>query len=72
LHQSLYDFLADWHEEHEGNLHIILPDTDGTKGYLAGAPDWLASASIQATPQPALRRRSNGGQSAAKIQHKSW
>lgn len=42
LRQSPYDVLADWHEEHDGNLRIILPDTYGTKGFLAGAPDWLA------------------------------
>jgi nicotinate phosphoribosyltransferase len=34
--------LADWHEEHEGNLRIILPDTYGTEGFLKNAPDWLA------------------------------
>ncbi|MFO6465736.1 nicotinate phosphoribosyltransferase [Jannaschia sp. KMU-145] len=37
-----YEVLADWHEEHEGNLRIILPDTYGTEGFLAHAPDWLA------------------------------
>jgi nicotinate phosphoribosyltransferase len=42
LRQSPYDVLADWHEEHDGNLRIILPDTFGTKGFLQGAPDWLA------------------------------
>jgi nicotinate phosphoribosyltransferase len=42
LRQSPYDVLADWHEEHDGNLRIILPDTYGTKGFLSGAPDWLA------------------------------
>ena len=42
LRQSPYDVLADWHEEHDGNLRIILPDTYGTKGFLDGAPDWLA------------------------------
>ena len=42
LRQAPYDVLADWHEEHEGNLRIILPDTYGTKGFLQGAPDWLA------------------------------
>lgn len=42
LRQSPYDVLADWQEEHEGNLRIILPDTYGTKGFLEGAPDWLA------------------------------
>jgi nicotinate phosphoribosyltransferase len=33
--------LSDWHEEHSGNLRIILPDTFGTRGFLAHAPDWL-------------------------------
>ncbi len=42
LRQSPYDVLADWHEEHDGNLRIILPDTYGTKGFLDRAPDWLA------------------------------
>jgi len=42
LRQSPYDVLADWQEEHDGNLRIILPDTYGTKGFLSGAPDWLA------------------------------
>ncbi|HMQ40043.1 MAG TPA: nicotinate phosphoribosyltransferase [Paracoccus sp. (in: a-proteobacteria)] len=42
LKQAPYRVLADWHEEHDGNLRMILPDTYGTKGFLAGAPDWLA------------------------------
>ncbi|MGZ2259699.1 nicotinate phosphoribosyltransferase [Roseobacter sp. A03A-229] len=42
LAQAPYDVLSDWHEEHEGNLRIILPDTFGTKGFLDKAPDWLA------------------------------
>ncbi|MGB7242693.1 MAG: nicotinate phosphoribosyltransferase [Sulfitobacter sp.] len=42
LAQAPYDVLSDWHEEHEGNLRIILPDTYGTKGFLDNAPDWLA------------------------------
>ncbi|WP_179379047.1 nicotinate phosphoribosyltransferase [Jannaschia marina] len=42
LAQAPYDVLADWHEEHEGNLRIILPDTYGSEGFLANAPDWLA------------------------------
>ncbi len=42
LAQAPYDVLADWHEEHDGNLRIILPDTYGTEGFLAKAPDWLA------------------------------
>ncbi|MCF1708112.1 nicotinate phosphoribosyltransferase [Tabrizicola sp. J26] len=43
LAQAPYRVLADWHEEHEGNLRIILPDTYGTEGFLRNAPDWLAS-----------------------------
>ncbi|KIC45082.1 nicotinate phosphoribosyltransferase [Ruegeria sp. ANG-S4] len=42
LAQAPYDVLSDWHEEHDGNLRIILPDTYGTKGFLDHAPDWLA------------------------------
>ncbi|MGX9352247.1 nicotinate phosphoribosyltransferase [Shimia sp. W99] len=42
LREAPYKVLADWHEEHEGNLRIILPDTYGTDGFLKHAPDWLA------------------------------
>ncbi len=42
LARAPYEVLADWHEEHEGNLRIILPDTYGTEGFLSRAPDWLA------------------------------
>jgi nicotinate phosphoribosyltransferase len=42
LAEAPYQVLADWHEEHDGNLRIILPDTYGTEGFLANAPDWLA------------------------------
>jgi nicotinate phosphoribosyltransferase len=42
LARAPYDVLSDWHDEHDGNLRIILPDTYGTKGFLEHAPDWLA------------------------------
>ena len=42
LARAPYDVLSDWHEEHSGNLRVILPDTYGTKGFLERAPDWLA------------------------------
>ncbi|NDW45998.1 nicotinate phosphoribosyltransferase [Ruegeria sp. PrR005] len=42
LARAPYDVLSDWHEEHDGNLRIILPDTYGTAGFLDRAPDWLA------------------------------
>lgn len=41
LARAPYQVLADWHEEHDGNLRIILPDTYGTKGFLDNAPEWL-------------------------------
>ena len=43
LARAPYEVLADWQEEHDGNLRIILPDTYGTEGVLNNAPDWLAS-----------------------------
>lgn len=43
LAEAPYRVLADWHEEHEGNLRIILPDTYGTEGFLQRAPDWLTT-----------------------------
>ena len=42
LAKAPYQVLADWHEEHDGNLRIILPDTYGSPGFLRNAPDWLA------------------------------
>lgn len=42
LRRAPYDVLSDWHDEHDGNLRIILPDTYGTSGFLQHAPDWLA------------------------------
>lgn len=42
LREAPYKVLADWQDEHDGNLRIILPDTYGTEGFLQGAPDWLA------------------------------
>jgi nicotinate phosphoribosyltransferase len=42
LARAPYDVLSDWHEEHSGNLRVILPDTYGTAGFLERAPDWLA------------------------------
>ena len=43
LAQAPYQVLADWQDEHEGNLRIILPDTYGTEGFLRRAPDWLST-----------------------------
>ncbi|MDE3237960.1 MAG: nicotinate phosphoribosyltransferase [Paracoccaceae bacterium] len=43
LAEAPYKVLADWHEEHSGNLRIILPDTFGSRGFLRHAPDWLTT-----------------------------
>ncbi|MEO1718831.1 MAG: nicotinate phosphoribosyltransferase [Pseudomonadota bacterium] len=42
LARAPYRVLADWHEEHDGNLRIVLPDTFGSEQFLNNAPDWLA------------------------------
>ncbi|MBI1493738.1 MULTISPECIES: nicotinate phosphoribosyltransferase [Rhodobacterales] len=41
LAQAPYQVLEDWHEEHDGMLRVILPDTYGTQGFLDRAPEWL-------------------------------
>ena len=41
LAQSPYKVLADWQEDYDGNLRIILPDTFGTTEFLKHAPDWV-------------------------------
>ncbi|MBP2494821.1 nicotinate phosphoribosyltransferase [Methylobacterium sp. PvP062] len=37
-----YAVLSDWQEDYGGNLLVILPDTYGTTGFLANAPDWVS------------------------------
>ncbi|MER2508226.1 nicotinate phosphoribosyltransferase [Amaricoccus sp.] len=43
LADAPYKVLENWHDDYDGNLRIILPDTYGTEGFLKRAPDWLAS-----------------------------
>ncbi len=43
LRAAPYRVLADWQNDYQGNLRIILPDTYGTKEFLERAPRWLAS-----------------------------
>jgi nicotinate phosphoribosyltransferase len=38
-----YEVLADWQDDYEGNLRVILPDTYGSRGFLDKAPDWIAN-----------------------------
>ena len=63
--QSPYRVLADWQQDYEGNLLVILPDTYGTTNFLRNAPEWVASgqafASIRRIRSRAARRRSHGG-----------
>ena len=65
LAQAPYEVLSDWHEEHDGNLRIILPDTYGTEGFLRNAPDWLAGWT-------GIRIDSGDPASAAEVAIKWW
>ncbi len=41
LAEAPYKVLADWQEDYDGNLRIMLPDTYGSQGFLDRAPDWV-------------------------------
>jgi nicotinate phosphoribosyltransferase len=41
LARAPYKVLADWQEDYDGNLRIMLPDTYGSRGFLDRAPDWV-------------------------------
>ena len=41
LAEAPYRVLADWQEDYDGNLRIILPDTFGTTEFLRNAPAWI-------------------------------
>jgi nicotinate phosphoribosyltransferase len=43
LRAAPYRVLENWHQDYDGNLRIILPDTYGTEQFLECAPEWLAS-----------------------------
>ncbi|WP_204279905.1 hypothetical protein, partial [Serratia marcescens] len=38
-----YAELADWQQDYDGNLLVILPDTYGTAGFLERAPEWMTA-----------------------------
>ena len=40
LAEAPYTVLADWQEDYDGNLRVMLPDTYGSQGFLERAPDW--------------------------------
>lgn len=37
-----YQVLEEWQKDYDGNLRIVLPDTIGSKGFFANAPEWIA------------------------------
>jgi nicotinate phosphoribosyltransferase len=41
LAEAPYKVLADWQEDYDGNLRVMLPDTYGSQGFLDRAPDWV-------------------------------
>ena len=41
LAEAPYKVLADWQEDYDGNLRVMLPDTFGIRGFLERAPDWV-------------------------------
>ena len=41
LAEAPYKVLADWQEDYDGNLRVMLPDTYGSRGFLERAPDWV-------------------------------
>ncbi|KQO57876.1 nicotinate phosphoribosyltransferase [Methylobacterium sp. Leaf86] len=43
LAQAPYDVLRDWQQDYAGNLLVMLPDTYGTTGFLAHAPEWMTA-----------------------------
>jgi nicotinate phosphoribosyltransferase len=43
LAEAPYEVLADWQEDYEGNLRVILPDTYGTTHFLRHAPPWVSA-----------------------------
>jgi nicotinate phosphoribosyltransferase len=43
LAEAPYRVLADWQEDYDGNLRVMLPDTYGSRQFLERAPAWVTS-----------------------------
>ncbi|MBO0740424.1 MAG: nicotinate phosphoribosyltransferase [Hyphomicrobiaceae bacterium] len=43
LAEAPYRVLADWQQDYDGNLRVMLPDTYGSGNFLERAPDWVTS-----------------------------
>jgi nicotinate phosphoribosyltransferase len=41
LAEAPYKVLADWQQDYDGNLRVMLPDTYGSHGFLDRAPEWV-------------------------------
>jgi nicotinate phosphoribosyltransferase len=41
LADAPYRVLADWQQDYDNNLRVMLPDTYGSRGFLQRAPDWV-------------------------------
>ena len=59
LREAPYKVLENWHQDYDGNLRIILPDTYGTKGFLERAPD--VARLLDRHPHQLRRARGGGG-----------
>jgi nicotinate phosphoribosyltransferase len=42
LAEAPYKVLADWQQDYDGNLRVMLPDTYGSRRFLDRAPEWMA------------------------------
>ena len=43
LAEAPYRVLADWQQDYDGNLRVMLPDTYGSRHFLERAPEWVTS-----------------------------
>ena len=43
LAEAPYRVLADWQQDYDGNLRVMLPDTYGSRNFLERAPDWVTN-----------------------------
>jgi len=41
LAEAPYKVLADWQQDYDGNLRVMLPDTFGSNNFLKRAPEWV-------------------------------
>ena len=43
LAEAPYKVLADWQQDYDGNLLVMLPDTYGSRNFLESAPQWVTA-----------------------------